>query len=407
MLKRSFDPKLLYRYVSYGRMSDEDQNPRSPDQQFDSIEKVRQQRGFPWIRLGTYRDDAVKGRLILKRPGLQEMLRDIGTGRVKPDLIAVDTFERFGRAEEIALLRRDLHKRYGILVVTADSGFADPTSMAGKALAFVEQMRATESNYVKAHEVLRGKIDTARQGHWPGGPAPFGCRIESVFTNRRGRTEFDYSVLVPNTETAWIITRMFAKGCETAWGQTRLARFLNECADIPAALKPFQGSTVGRWLDNRIYVGELVFNRHSTDIIDDCRVIERNPESELVIVPGFCEPLVARAVWDAYQSIRNTRRKPEVGKGADGDDKLIAPLRRGLALNYLLSGLVRCGECGRSMTASSTGIYVTTTGEQRRYVTYVCPAMLDGSCDNAVRVPEDWLRNVVVGTIQQRLFPLT
>ena len=101
MLKRQFNPLLPYRYFRYGRMSDEKQNPRSPDQQFQVIEDTRARNRHPWVHVADYRDDAVSGRLIRSRPGLQRLLTDIKTGRIKADLILVDTYERFGRAEEV------------------------------------------------------------------------------------------------------------------------------------------------------------------------------------------------------------------------------------------------------------------------------------------------------------------
>lgn len=107
MLTRKFDPARPYRYLRYGRMSSERQNPRSPDQQFDTIDTLRTRLGYPWVHVKTYRDDGVSGRYMKKRPGLQAMLRDIEIGRVTVDLIAVDTLERLGRADEIGELRRN------------------------------------------------------------------------------------------------------------------------------------------------------------------------------------------------------------------------------------------------------------------------------------------------------------
>ena len=43
MLKRNFDPNKPYRAVTYLRMSDEKQNPRSPDQQLAEIRR--------WLRV--------------------------------------------------------------------------------------------------------------------------------------------------------------------------------------------------------------------------------------------------------------------------------------------------------------------------------------------------------------------
>ena len=88
-------------------------------------------------RLGLSRRGHV-GPLVGKRPGFQRMLKDLRSGRVKADLILVDTFERFGRAEEIASIRQKLEARHKILVLTADSNFTDPTSPAGRALAAIE-----------------------------------------------------------------------------------------------------------------------------------------------------------------------------------------------------------------------------------------------------------------------------
>src|SRR5205807_6701377 len=88
------------------------------------------------------------------------------------------TFERLGRAEEIGELRRRLFVEYGVLVVAADNGFSDPTGVVGKAVGLVEQIRATENTRISRHNVIRGKKDAARRGHWPGGPPPFGFRLK-------------------------------------------------------------------------------------------------------------------------------------------------------------------------------------------------------------------------------------
>ena len=71
MLTRKYDPSLPYRYLRYGRMSSERQNPRSPDQQFDTIEALRTRLGHPWVLVRTYRDDGISGRYLKKRLGLQ------------------------------------------------------------------------------------------------------------------------------------------------------------------------------------------------------------------------------------------------------------------------------------------------------------------------------------------------
>jgi DNA invertase Pin-like site-specific DNA recombinase len=394
--------------VLYLRMSSDDQNPRSPQQQRDTIEATLRRMGYPWIIGNAYVDEAVSGRYLRRRTGFQQMLRDIRTGKVAADVILVDTFERFGRADELSALRQELHQHHGVLILTADTQFADPTSVPGKAMAAFESLRATEDNRIKAHNVLRGKRDAARRGHWPGGPPPFGYRLRSVLVERHGRQEVDHCVLVPDPDTAWIIQKLFESARTRGLGCTRLARMLNHDPDIPAKYKPFYDQTVNYWLQQPIYYGELVWEEHATAVVDDRRVIERNPEDEVVRVPGFCEPLVSREAWDAVQGIRRVRserarRARQARKDHGG--KQIAAVTPGLALTYLLSGLVRCGHCHRSMTVSSSPVYTTRSGETKRYASYVCPGYVARVCPNGTRVPEVWLRQTVVELVRQRLFP--
>src|SRR5262245_22181863 len=180
MLERKYDPMLPYRIALYGRMSDRNQNRRSPDQQFATVQETIARCGYPWVCVTTRRDDGISGRYIRKRPGLQGLLRDIEAGLLQVDLIVVDTLERLGRADEIAELRRKLFVEYGVLVVAADNHFADPTGVVGKAVGLVENIRSTEDGRIKAHNVVRGKKDAARLKRWPGGPPPFGFRLKAV-----------------------------------------------------------------------------------------------------------------------------------------------------------------------------------------------------------------------------------
>jgi hypothetical protein len=335
------------------------------------------------------------------------MLRELQTGDVVADLILVDTLERLGRVEELPTIRKNLFDRHGILVLTADSGFADPNTPQGKALAMVESMRATEDGRIKAHNVLRGKRDAAQQKHWPGGPRPFGYLLKSVMKSVNGREEVDYCILVPNPATRWIIEFLFETAERTSYGTTRLARVMNADPNIPDEFKPFIAATIGYWLDSEIYVGDLRWAQNMTGIVDDARVIEPNAPEDVLFVPEFCEPLISRDRWNKVQAIREVRRERAIAsrrRKAAADGKQIEALAPGLALNYLLSGLLFC-ECGRRMTISSGGAYVTTAGVERRYVAYFCSGYSSGHCANSTRVPEEWLRTQVIGKLQERLFP--
>jgi len=410
MLTRKYDPAQPYRYLRYGRMSSEKQNPRSPDQQFDTIDTLRARLGHPWVHVKTYRDDGISGRFLKKRLGFQAMLRDIEVGLVKVDLILVDTLERLGRADEIGELRRKLFTGHGILVLTADSGFADPTGPSGKALGLVENIRATEDTRIKAHNVHRGKKKTAGLKWWPGGPPPLGFTLKSVMDESISPPRVQ-SVLEPVPAQIAAVRLAFARADATGHGASRLARWWNGCPDIPDELKPISPYTMGYVLANRIYVGTLVWGANCTGVVNDTRVIEKNPDGPVVTVADFCPAVIDRDVFDRVRRLRTARsecsrvrRAAAADEAADEPDKLIAPQGRGLTLKYLLTGLVRCGRCKASMRAVSSR-HETETGKKYEYVHYACPRGGVGGCENGRYVREEHLRAAVIGRLRARLFP--
>ena len=196
MLKRNFDLNKPYNAVIYARMSSKTQNERSPDQQIAEIKRTIKRQNLDWTIQGTYRDDGVKGAHLRKRLGFTRMLDDIYSGAIRPDMILVDTTERFARSTELNTIRQKLWHEYGVLLLTAESSFASPITPAGKVYAAVEAMRSTEENRVKAHQVIRAKRDTIEIGYWPGGRAPRGYVLKKIIKNENGNDEFVGSKLV-------------------------------------------------------------------------------------------------------------------------------------------------------------------------------------------------------------------
>lgn len=409
MLRHAFDPDKPHPYARYGRMSSERQNPRSPDQQFDNIQETLCRQGRSWVPVRDYRDDGISGRYMKKRPGLQQMLHDIRSGRIKVDLILVDTLERLGRNDEVTALRHELFNKYGILVLTADSGFADPNTVPGRALGFVEAIRSTEEGRVKAHNVLRGKRDLILQKKaWPGGPIPLGFQLQSVMKNgANGSTEVDYKILVRSAASDWFIERLFLLARQTGWGAIRLAKHFKTDFSLPEPFRTIKSSTIDYILDNSIYKGELLWNEHATGVINDTRVLQENPEAEWLRVPDYCEPIVSQEVWDVVQAPRQKRRDQvrERRRRKENDDgKQIAPPTPGLPLKYLLGGLVRCGRCKAAMRPSPTKV-TYPSGKVWRRVYHVCPSYLDRNCPNGHYFPEDALRKMTITRLRGRIFP--
>lgn len=398
MFRSTFSLIKEYCIIIYARMSDEMQNPRSPDQQIEEIHRLIKRLNLTWKVVKIYRDDAISGRYARKREGYQKMIRDLKSGRVKADLILVDTFERLTRGDDADELRRKLENS-GVLVLTVDSGFADPTSRSGRALSKIESIRATEEGWAKAHNVVRGKKDAIRLGYWPGGPVPFGYKLENVIVLRKGIEEIDHRVLVPDPRTAPVVLNIYDLAKERGWAGVRIFKELKKSNEYSADLLPASADAVTYILKNKIYQGEYVWGKNCTGIINDVRVLQALPEEDWERNPEFCEQIVAPEDWDFVAQQRAKRRRvPDKGQMNS------LPSSTGVALKYPLSGLVICKHCGRSMNASSGGIYVAKSGEERRYTSYVCTGYLSGVCQNSHHVPEEKLRKIVFDLLLSQLF---
>ncbi len=397
----TFNHAQPYRVVAYLRMSSKQQNERSPDQQLNEIKRTISNRGLTWQIVKEYRDLGETGRLVHNRTGFKQMLREIQSGVVECDVVVVDTLERFGRHKGLEEDRRRLAERHGVLVLAADNGFEDPTSDSGELRATVDAMRARDHARVLAHNVRRGKRDAVEQRHWAGGTPPFGYRVRRLESPQGGGRMF--AIIEPCPATAWIIQSLFERAVATGHGLTRLAKFLNDNPDIVDEHKKFHPSTIATWLDSPIYIGRYVFNKTSTRIVDDRKISIKNPEEDLVVIDEFCEPLVSLEVWQQVQKLRQERRKNAPfnrEKSGQASSKLIRALSPGMTVRYMLSGLVRCESCGRRMTIASSQQYETLNGVRNRYAAFVCPSRYNGGCANMVRIPVDWLENIVADRIR-------
>ena len=397
---RPDDRSKAWDVVRYLRMSGDQQNKRSPDQQNDVVDERLQRCNLPWVTNEIYRDEAKSGRMLRNRPDFNRMLADLKSGIVRARYILVDTIERFGRNEDLDELRRRLFRKYGISVLCADQDFADPNTQNGEAAALLENFRARADGRVKRHNVIRGKKDKIRLGFWPGSKPPFGFELHVVRTEQRGDRLVKHSHLVHHEVTSQIARSVFMKSVRNpSMGQGALAKWLNERSDISDEFKPFHADTVGRWLCSPIYTGELVWAEFSTDIVDDMRVLERNPDDEVMRVPNFCEPIIEKAIFDQVGQFREARRTNRPKTDVNTHRQV------GMTYNYMLTGLVRCGTCGGSMVPNGSSAYVTSTGEERRYVSYMCAKSNTGLCTQKARVKEAWLRETVIDKLRERLFP--
>lgn len=391
--RRTFDRAAANRYAMYGRVSTDIQNPRSNEQQFQTGRDTVRRNSLPWIELKVYSDTAVSGQLTSRRPGLQQLMDDVESGRLEIEVLLVDTMERLSRTDDIHQLRAFFAK-HGIVIVTAESDLRDPTTSDGELISMIDSWRGKRENVVKSHMVRRGKRDAVRLKHWPGGPVPLGYRLEPCGTEKRGSREVEHHRLVPDEATRFLPERFYQLADERGWGGVRIAAELNSDQQIPAHFKPIHPATVTRILQNPIYVGRFEWGKLTAGYVDEIRVVDTNPTDDWLVVDDFCEPLIARA---QAQRVAALQRQRKTTRECDNKKRK----KPGVAVKYPLSGLVVCSVCGRSMVAATRG---KTEAERACHAIYRCPHVTSGICMNRAAVPEPWLRGEVMSIILQRLF---
>lgn len=398
MLKRTqFDRFSAQQIAFYGRVSSDQQNPRSIPQQLETVLLTIQRLGLPWTVAKQYEDSGITGQVLTKRKGLMQLLAEVKDGTSRFAILAVDTSERLSRSEQ-AFAVRYFFQRHGVCVVTADSDFRDPTTSDGQLFASIDAWRGHQENLVKGHMVSRGKRDAVLQGYWPGGTPPIGYIAQVSSVEQRGSRTVARKRLVPDDATRIVVEKAFELADLRGWGTVRIAKQLNTDPAISQDLKPILSKSLDRILANLIYIGIRAWGMTRAGYLDDRWIVEDNPKDEWVVVEDYCEPLVTRERFERVQQMAQARRDHRKALNS-GDATKHLP---GGPVKYPLSGLLVCGECCRAMAPTTRG---ETPAERLANAKFFCPHKRQGVCASSMWVPVAWLMEKVTEAITARLFP--
>ena len=182
-----------------------------------------------------------------------------------------------------------------------------------------------------------------REGKYIGGFPIYGYRKDPADKNH----------IIPDPEAAEVVRQIFQLSLE-GHGRQNIAYLLNQQGvPNPTRYKTERGwtcnhpmkndfglwnkVTVGRILTNEMYTGVMIQGRRKK-VSYKSKVIINTPESEWYRVEGTHEAIIDRATFDAVQRSWKLRTK------TDGSGEA-----------HLLSGLVKCADCGSTMSKCSNG----------------------------------------------------
>jgi len=359
------------RAAIYARFSSDRQSDLSLDAQIAGCRREIERRG--WTEVSVFTDAELPGSVTLRRRGYQDMLAQ--ARRREFDIIVVDEFSRLSRkvSEQAGLMER--LPVWGVHLRAVQDGIdtlAAPE--AADALVMVRGFTAASETKILAHRTRSRMREHVKLGHHVGGAA-YGYRSRPIHEQRPGDPEgtgriVGYEHVVHQVEAA-VVQRIFGLYASGA-SPRRIAAQLNAEGVGSPALRWRNREGVRRtWcasaiagdrrrgsglLNNERYAGRVVWNRRTWlrhPERDGRRVWRDMPEREWVVVDAPELRIVPEQLWGAVKA-RQDRTGREGLCTAQGQRN-----RR------LLSGILKCGQCGANMVLSGKDTYVCAARQQR------------------------------------------
>ncbi len=322
----------------YGRYSSDLQRPTSV------LDQVREQRaaaaraGYIVLEQHIFTDEQITG-ASSHRPGYQRLL---AAARAREfDVVFTESQDRLWRSQSEMYYALDRLRFWGVRVVVGNTG-ADITDRTGRLVASVMGWKDEAFLDDLRDKTRRGMAGTIRRGFSAGGRT-FGYRSKAVHDDA-GHEVGRRRVIYPHeAEVVRYIFRLYVDGLTPRAIAHRLngervpsprtARGRRSGSWTPATITGSRSKGIGI-LRNSIYIGRIAWNRSQKvrDPDSGKRTMRVRPESEWIWVDVPDLRIVPNELWERAQVRREQRAwMPGAHVGA----------RR----KYLLSGLLRCGEC--------------------------------------------------------------
>ena len=310
--------KQRYGY-GYVRVSTDKQEELSPDSQEKLIKDYAHKNNIVILKI--FFEIGVSGRSADKRPAFQEMIASAKSKEHPVDAILVWKFSRFARNQEESIVYKSLLKKQNnVDVISVSEPLID-----GPFGSLIERIIEWMDEYYSIRlsgEVFRGMKENAMRGAFQARP-PLGYKIVE-----RGKPP----VIVP--EEADTIRMIFDKYVNCSMSFFDIARHLNNLGLKTSHGKNFECRSVEYIIQNPIYCGLIRWNRteNATNNIKD--------RDEWIIVDGEHEAIISKELFNQAQERFRLTYKP-TGK------------RPSSTYKHWLSGLLKCPDCGRTLTANT------------------------------------------------------
>lgn len=307
--------------AAYIRVSTDNQTELSPDSQIKEIRKYAKQHGYIVPNEYIFRDDGISGRRAEKRP---EFIRMIAIAKQKPApfcAVLLWKFSRFARNQEESIFYKGMLSRNNIEVKSISEPILD-----GPFGSLIERIIEWFDEFYSINlsgEVKRGMTERVERGGAVSIPA------------------FGYDIVdkkyVVNPETAPIVRQIYADYL-SGMGALQIAHKLNDLGIRTTRGNLWENRTVDYILRNPVYIGKIRWNPNG-------RTRRNYDDPNIMIVDGQHEPIIDEDNFNKVQAVYEVNQKRHARYAHDTGKKYM----------YMLHGLVKCSDCGASLSMSAKG----------------------------------------------------
>lgn len=323
----------IQRVAIYARVSTEEQAKEgfSIAAQLQTLRQYAQI--YNWEVIDEYVDEGISGKSVKGRPEMKRLIKDVENERF--DAVIVWKISRLSRNMLETLMILDKFEEYNVKFISYSENF-DTSSPIGRLVLQIMASIAEMERNTLAENVKLGMKQRALEGRWNGGVV-FGYDTvkKQLVINEK------------EAEVVQLIFHMYANGK----GLRAISNHLNKAGYKTKRNRYFFINGVAQILDNVIYIGKISWLKFEN--WESKRRKGKNPNP--ILVEGKHEPIISDELW----SVVRARRKSKSFKQRQSNEP------------FLLSGLLRCPDCGQGMVPSIT-TYTRKDGTKRKHRYYVC-----------------------------------
>ncbi|HEL0697977.1 recombinase family protein [Streptococcus equi] len=333
-----------------------------------------------------YEDAGKSGKSILGREQFLEMLNDVESEKDNVDYILVFKLSRFGRNSADTLKSLEIMENHDVHLICVEDGL-DSSKDAGKLVITILSAVAEMERETILAQTMAGRKQKAREGKWNGGFAPMGYSISN-------------GILQVNEEEAKSIRMIFDLYANTDMGSNKLAQHLVNLGITKPIRQngksPYYSANVIRnILKNPVYNGKIAFGRRQTKVDSRTKKNKIVQSDSYILVDGQHKSLVDDALWNKTQIKLKAQSKKYKKVNRPKGERI-----------YLLSGILKCPECGSSLYGNiSKKKNKNKDGEYyKHYFYYSCKhrKMMDGhKCTFSKQLKMETLNHEVLTIISK------